>query len=385
MLDLRDLVTLSLTPRISRYRLAQAMRALWPAVYGDPSVAEHPHERHFRDEDGPGLFDQIGAPSVEALALLCRGSHGTEASLEAARAAAAEALSAAGRLGIEPVAWGDAKYPRQLAAIPDPPLVLWERGNAGALGETQVAVVGSRAASPYGLEVAERLAAELALHGLVVTSGLARGVDSAAHRGALRSNGKTVAVLGSGVDVVYPPEHASLADRIACHGSVVSEFAPGTPPRSFHFPQRNRIISGLSVAIVVVEASERSGALITAECGLEQGREVMAVPGSILNPRHRGSHALLRDGAAVVETAADVLAQIGFATAPAERAAGRTPAGEEDPVLRCMSAGEAYELERLAACCGLQPVALLARLAELELRGAVRRCGGRFVRSEGTC
>src|SRR5262245_36821766 len=227
---------------------------------------------------------------------------------------AAALRASASRRGISVVAWNDPRYPAALLATSDFPPVLWFRGQLTALDAPAVAIVGSRAASAVALETATRLAADLASRGLTVVSGLARGVDSAAHRGAI-AYGRTVAVLGSGLDVVYPREHAALAGDIAREGAVLSEYPPGTPPRPFHFPQRNRIISGLSRAIVVVEAGERSGSLITAACALEQGREVMAVPGNVLSGRNRGAHALLRDGARIVECADDILEELGgFAT-----------------------------------------------------------------------
>ena len=170
--------------------------------------------------------------------------------------------------------------------------MLWTRGAAAALERPAVALVGSRAASPHGLAVAERLAADLAARGIVVVSGLARGVDSAAHRGALSGGGSTIAVLGSGADIIYPPEHAALAREIEATGVVMSELAPGTPPLPLFFPLRNRIISGLSRAVVVIEAGEKSGSLITARLALDQGRDVLAVPGNVLSGRNRGAHAL---------------------------------------------------------------------------------------------
>ena len=179
-----------------------------------------------------------------------------------------------------------------------------------------MAIVGSRAATDYALQVAARLGAELAARGVVVASGLARGVDSAAHRGCLDAGGATVAVLGSGVDRIYPAEHADLAARICESGALVSELGPGAPPLPEHFPLRNRIISGISLAVVVVEAYDKSGSLITARCALEQGRDVMAVPGSVLSGRNRGSHALLKDGAKVVESADDILEELGWAARP---------------------------------------------------------------------
>jgi DNA protecting protein DprA len=186
------------------------------------------------------------------------------------------------------------------------------------LTQPAVAIVGSRDATRYALDVAARLGTELAERGIVVTSGLARGVDSAAHQGAVDADGATVAVLGSGLDNIYPREHQYLAETIVNKGVVVSELGPGGLPLAEHFPLRNRIISGISLAVVVVEASEKSGSLITARCAAEQGRDVMAVPGSVLTGRNRGSHSLLKDGAKVVETADDILEELGW---PAARAA----------------------------------------------------------------
>lgn len=195
--------------------------------------------------------------------------------------------------------FGDRRYPPRLAHIPDPPLVLWVAGTRRGLGSVAVALVGSRAGSPYACAVAERLASDLSNRGVTVVSGLVRGVDGAAHRGGLEGRGGTVGVLGCGLDVVYPPEHRQLISAVRSRGAVVSEFGPSVPPLRFNFPRRNRIISGLSVAVVVVEANDRSGSLITARCAAEQGREVMAVPGSVMAGRNRGGHALLRDGAKI--------------------------------------------------------------------------------------
>jgi DNA processing protein len=216
----------------------------------------------------------------------------------------------AGALAYLPLPQYSPLFPALLAGIADPPAQLWLRGDPDVLATPCVAVVGSRAASSYGLQVAERLAADLAHAGVTVVSGLARGVDSAAHRGAL-TRGRTIAILGSGVDVIYPPEHAALADRIVGQGgALLSEFPPGSPPCRGHFPRRNRLISGIALAVVVVEASTRSGSLQTARFALDQGREVLAVPGSILGERFRGSHALLRDGAKLVESASDILEEL---------------------------------------------------------------------------
>jgi DNA processing protein len=295
------------------------------------------------------------------------------------RAAAAIRRAAVG--GMRALTWSDPSYPAALAAIADPPFVLWTRGVVAVLERPAVAMVGSRAASPYGLAVAERLAADLVARGIVVVSGLARGVDSAAHRGALAGGGSTIAVLGSGADVIYPPEHASLARDIAATGLVMSELVPGTPPLKPFFPLRNRIISGLSRAVVVIEAGEKSGSLITARSALDQGRDVLAVPGNVLSGRNRGAHALLRDGAKIVEDADDILEELGL---PEKGAVPLFPRGPvpDDPVLSSLTPGEPADLDAIAERSGIAPARLLPRLFELELQGFVARAGGgRFVRS----
>src|ERR671936_1668951 len=275
------------------------------------------------------------------------------------------------------VGWSDPVYPPALAAIFDPPPVLWVRGIVEALRQPAVAIVGSRAGSPYAVTVAEQLASELAARHLVVTSGLARGVDGAAHRGAL-ATGSTIAVLGSGVDVIYPKEHTSLARRIEAAGAVVSELVPGTPPQPAFFPLRNRIISGLSRAVVVIEAGEKSGSLITACCALDQGRDVLAVPGNVLSGRNRGAHALLRDGAKIVETADDILEELGMAGhgRRAKPGTAQAAAAPTDAILACLPTGEPCDLDAIAARSGLAPSRLLPRLFELEMQGLVARAGG---------
>jgi DNA processing protein len=283
----------------------------------------------------------------------------------------------------------DPRFPTALIAIPDCPSQLWYTGTLDALDAPAVAIVGSRAASAVALEMASRLAADLAARGVVVVSGLARGVDSAAHRGAL-SRGTTVAVLGSGLDVIYPPEHRELAAAIAREGLLVSEYPPGTAPHAGQFPMRNRIISGLARAVVVIEAHERSGSLITARCALQQGRDVMAVPGNPLTGRNRGAHALIRDGAKIVECADDILEELGLVTIVERRceneASALLPTSCGDSILGGMDEGQAYDLDALSARSGLEGARLLPRLLDLELRGLVRRVGGgRFMRCPGTC
>ncbi|HJY33631.1 MAG TPA: DNA-processing protein DprA, partial [Vicinamibacterales bacterium] len=223
---------------------------------------------------------------------------------------------------------------------------------------------------------------------VVVVSGLARGCDGEAHQGALDAGGLTIAVLGCGADIIYPSEHRDLAQAIARSGAVASEFAPGTPPLPHHFPLRNRIISGWSRAVVVVEAGERSGSLITAGCALEQGREVMVVPGPVLSGRNRGAHSLLRDGATLVESADDILAALATAlswTSPAADGIGPAslarPDTADDPLLAVLDVDDGQDLDALVRQIGLPATAILARLSELELSGqAARQPGGRFVR-----
>jgi DNA processing protein len=304
------------------------------------------------------------------------------------REAGREARLRAATRDVAVIAWNDPRFPQALLTIDDCPPALWYRGSLACFEAPAVAIVGSRAGSAVAIETAQRLAADLAARGIVVVSGLARGVDSAAHRGALRA-GRTIGVLGSGVDRIYPAEHEALARDIACDGLVVSEYPPGTPPLPHHFPLRNRIISGLSRAVVVIEASEKSGSLITARCALDQGRDVMAVPGNVLTGRNRGGHALIRDGAKIVECADDIVEEIGLdrAGAPPDRSDGPSAMGRStDPLLCALGEGEAYDLDALAARSGLDARRLLARLVELELAGLVRRVGGgRFMRAERTC
>jgi DNA processing protein len=229
---------------------------------------------------------------------------------EAARRDVGKELARLDTLGVRLLAFFDDDYPARLRAIPDPPVALFVKGTLIPEDARAIAIVGSRRASPYGRHAAAELAAELARHSFTVVSGMALGADAAAHEGALRAGGRTIAVLACGVDVIYPPEHLQLYERIAAQGAVVSEAPLGAPPSKFAFPQRNRIISGLCPGVVVVEAPERSGALITASHALEQGREVFAVPGSINSVQSRGTHNLLKDGAKLVASVEDILEEL---------------------------------------------------------------------------
>jgi DNA processing protein len=343
---------------------------------------------------GPEIGERLraGQPAGGLLDELLAARPGDAARAFRLRRRAVGAAAAAEAAGIEAIGWDHPSYPAALAAIPDPPPVLWLRGCRQALAAPAVAIVGSRAGSPYALAVAHRLAADLARRGVAVVSGLARGVDSAAHRGALAAGGATLGVLGSGADVVYPPEHATLAETMArAAGAVVSELVPGTPPRPRFFPRRNRIISGLARAVVVIEAGDKSGSLITARCALEQGRDVLAVPGNVLDGRNRGGHALLRDGAKIVETADDILEELNLAPPEPPRGAGaskqqRAGTGPRDVVMASLAPGEPCDVDTLAARIGTPVKRLLPRLLELELQGRIERAGGgRWVRVDRAC
>lgn len=285
-------------------------------------------------------------------------------------------------VSIETVTLSSPRYPDRLRRIHDPPSVISVRGDLRP-DEPAVAVVGSRRATAAGRVVTERLAAGLARHGVAVVSGLARGIDAVAHRAALEAGGRTVAVLGCGLDVVYPPEHAALLEAIVRQGCVISEFPLGTPPLPGHFPQRNRIIAGLALGVVVVEGDERSGTLSTAGHALDAGREVMAVPGSVLNPLSRAPNGLIRQGAALVESAEDVLAELGLPLQAARTASGEPPelpAGAAALVWQAV-AGEPVHIDQLVLVAGLPAGEVAAILIDLELRGLVQQLPGKqFVR-----
>ena len=289
---------------------------------------------------------------------------------------ARELRTVAARRGIHTVAWHEPSFPAHLRMLSDMPPLLWYRGVLDCLATPGVAIVGARAASTAALETARRLAADVAARGFTVISGLARGVDSAAHRGAL-STGCTAAVLGGDVGDVYPAEHDALATEITVAGVVLSEYPPGTPALPYHFPLRNRIISGLARVVVVVEAAEKSGSLITAACALDQGREVMAVPGSVLSGRNRGGHALIRDGAKIVETADDIVGELrGSGALPSAALAGSTvdmSSSSGRVLLEALLPGEAYDVDELMQASGLDGPTVLRALTDLELAGLVRR------------
>jgi DNA processing protein len=280
------------------------------------------------------------------------------------------------RRGIRWLARSDAWFPPRLASIHDPPLGLFLRGAAdpGLLRRSTVAIVGARGCSAYGAHVARMLARELSAAGVVVVSGLARGVDGEAHRGALEAGGVTVGVLGCGIDRDYPAAHRELARRMCAEGLVVSEYAPGVEPAPWRFPARNRIIAGLSQAVVVVEARERSGALITADLALEEGREVFAVPGEITGALSHGTNQLLKLGATPLTAAADVFEAVGI-DPPEPDAVELRP--EERRVLEALQRAPAG-IDELVRASGLDAARVAAVLSELELAGLVSQGDGAY-------
>lgn len=275
----------------------------------------------------------------------------------------------------------DSAYPAVLREIADPPEPLYVRGTLDEQDRAAVAVVGARRASAYGLAVAEWLGRELVRHRVTVVSGMARGIDGAAHRGALMAGGRTIAVLGCGPDVVYPAEHVDLMGQIIESGAVVTEFPPGTPPLPHHFPQRNRIISGLSLGVVVIEGRERSGALVTADFALDQGREVFAVPGSIFGETSYLPHRLLQEGAKPVTTVDDILTELRLPQRVDQIPALVPALDGVEAIVFAQLDFDPRHIDALAERSAL-PVAEVGRaLLVLELRGLVRTLAGqRYVR-----
>ncbi len=276
----------------------------------------------------------------------------------------------------------DPLFPPLLRTIHDPPVLLYLRGNLDCLKKPSVAIIGSRAATSYGKRVSSMLAGQLARSGIIVVSGLAMGIDGHAHAGCLESGGETVAVLGCGVDVLYPRSHAGLYDQVMENGLLVSEYPLGTRPEGFRFPARNRIISGLSLGVVVVEATCKSGSLITARLALDQGREVFAVPGRIDSKKSEGTHRLLQQGAHLVQSAGDVLEELQLAVsmhqvefAQDAEVAPEELSGPEEQLIACIDVYPT-DIDELAAKTGFSPGSLHDLLLRLELKGFIRQLPG---------
>ncbi len=284
------------------------------------------------------------------------------------------------KAGICALGYSDTRYPSLLKEISSPPLVLFCRGDVDLLSAAQMAVVGSRGATPGGCEIAASLCHRMASDGLVITSGMAAGIDGASHKGALSADGATIAVLGCGVDIVYPKRHGVLAAQIAENGLLVSEFAPGVEPKAAHFPRRNRIIAGLSLGVLVVEAEMKSGSLITAKYALEQNREVFAVPGSVFNPLSQGCHYLIKEGAKLVETVKDIYDEVSFFPKNGLYSKeGGVSEDDSDPVLQHLGY-EATSVEILMVRTGWPIEKLLAHLLDLELENKVEHVFAGYIR-----
>lgn len=353
------LLQLGLVPGLHGAAVGRLVRA-----FGDPAALAGQPWRRLAEAVGGALAERLRAgPDSVAEAL-----------------AAAQAWAA--RPGHQLLTLADPGYPARLRELADPPLVLWLKGDAGLLGDPGVAIVGSRHATPQGVLDARAFARHLGNHGLTVISGLAEGIDGAAHQGALDTPGRTLAVLAHGLDRIYPASHRELAHQIAARGLLVSEYSLGVSALQHHFPERNRLISGLALGVLVVEATASSGSLLTARCAAEQGREVMAMPGSIHSPFSKGCHRLIREGATLVESAADVWAQLlpvigrpctGSPLSP-DDAPQVIEEGDENTreVLSALLAGPAG-IDRIAAAIGLTAAQVSTILGREELAGRVAR------------
>ena len=288
------------------------------------------------------------------------------------------------RIGI--LTFNDPLYPVLLAKIHDPPPYLYYKGSPSKQDRHSLALVGSRLGTPYGIKVTERLAWGLSQKGLTIVSGMARGIDTAAHQGALMSQGRTVAVLGSGLDVIYPPENQKLYERIVEQGMVCTEFPPGTLPERQNFPIRNRIISGMSLGVVIVEATQRSGSLITARLALDQGREVFAVPGSVESFKSSGTHNLIKQGAKLVEHAQDILEELRWEESP-QKAESEQPAVlidrtpslslKEKQIWDLLSDGS-MQVDQMVRQTGIGISPMLSLLLNMELKGLIKQLPGKF-------
>jgi DNA processing protein len=384
--------------QISTCNAAETVTLQWLALVLTPGLGPTKARRLAEFFGGvQGVFDATlteleasGLQAVSAQAL------GTGKSLELANDELARVIAA----GVHLISLDDPGYPMQLKQIYDPPLVLYVRGSESVIGEPGIAVVGTRHPTPYGIGMAERLSCDLAARGLVIFSGMARGVDSAAHRGAIAAKGKTVAVFGTGVDVPYPKENSRLVDQLlALGGAVISEFPLGTFAAPQNFPIRNRIISGISLGVLVVEAAEYSGTRITARCALEQNREVFAVPGNVTNKNSWGPNTLIKQGAKLVATWEDIweelpvdvrvkLAPKDGAESPGSKTASLFEETELPPhekkIFALLKADEATHIDEIVERLELELSSseIFAALFELELAGKVKQLPGKnFVKS----
>lgn len=355
---------------------------IWLAgVYGlgakrfDALLAKCGQPQQVWEEIGPWMEPVIGAAAYAALRR-ARDAKAFDRLFESME-----------RSGAVAVTREDSEYPPLLRAIQDAPPVLFVRGRVALADARTLGVVGARNGTAYGTRMARRLARDLSLMGVTIVSGLARGIDSAAHRGTVDAKARTVAVLGSGVDVIYPPEHRVLADEILANGgSIVSEQVPGTPPKGYHFPARNRIISGLSEGLLLVEAAKQSGAMSTVMFAGEQGREVLALPGQADSPLSRATHDLIRDGARLVTSAAEIFEDMGWERPGAlgdHRVTRVLPLTQAEQKVYNLLAGGPMDTDALVEAAGMPPPELGALLTMLELQGVIRKLPGRRVELAG--
>ena len=353
MSDLKYWVSFNLIPGIGRARFS-LLRERFPDM-----------EAAWRATPAELVACGLDARSVEAI-VMRRPHLSPEAEMEKLE-----------RSGVKAITWDDAAYPARLKEIYDAPPVLYVRGRLAPEDEWSIAVVGTRRPTIYGREVVEGIAGDLARSGVTIISGLARGIDSVAHRSALDAGGRTIAVFACGLDIVYPAENLRLAQAIMERGALVSDYPLGTRPKAEHFPRRNRIMSGMSLGTLVVEAGEESGALITARLALEQNREVFAVPGSILSPSSRGTNRLIQDGAKLVRGVKDILEELNLTAVPQQLEMREVvPADEtESLVLKRLSA-EPTHIDEVCRQSGLPVSTVSSTLAIMELKGMVRQVGG---------
>jgi len=325
-----------------------------------------------------GSPDAVFAASISSLKSVVKSDVAAEISAGIAEDAIASTLAWLEDANNHIFTLADDDYPQALLNIPDPPLLLYVKGRPDLLNHSALAVVGSRNATPQGIGNAEAFAKTLSDAGLCIISGMAHGIDAAAHRGALRGQGSSIAIVGTGLDKVYPAANRELAHALAQQGALISEFPLGTPPLAANFPRRNRLISGMSAGCLVVEAGLQSGSLITARLALEQGREVFAIPGSIHAPQSKGCHALLKQGAKLVETAQDILEELGGLLPTPARNPATKCADMQDPSFALLDhiGFDPVDVDTLRARCGLTVAELSAMLLTLELEGLISTLPG---------
>jgi DNA processing protein len=362
MKDLFPWVALTMTPGVGPVLFKRLLEA-----FGTPEMVFHAPMRELEAVEGIG---------VKVAAALRRFDWGKQVEKE---------IRTAGEKGIQMITSKDECYPASLKQIYDPPPLLYVRGSLTANDRQAVALVGSRYPTIYGQAAADRIARGLGRKGITVVSGLARGIDSIAHRGALASGGRTIGVLGCGIDVVYPPENEDLFGEVAARGAVLSEFPLGTPPDRDHFPTRNRIISGLSLGVAVVEATLRSGSLITSRFALEHGRDVYAVPGNVDSPRSAGTNRLIKQGAKLVTQAEDILEEILPQLSQDPPVVPMPPKlSEEEEKVYSILGNELLHIDEIISQSALPSARVAPILLSLELAGHIRRMPGmRFVKISG--